>query len=156
MAEFPVDPMLYMAIISGEKYVYMDEVLTVIAMLSGSGSLVSRPKDKKRMRIGRSRTRDIRDQLSNPNSNKITPVQKALKAGYFYNTFRQAQLQKSGDSHSTLIHFQRTLLSYELVMSSQSYMRQVMEIKPAWLFRLAPQYSKPSGTIIQRSAARAF
>lgn len=44
-----------------------------------------------------SRARDIRDQLaglcervevviqSNPNSNDITPVQKALTAGYFYN-----------------------------------------------------------------------
>jgi pre-mRNA-splicing factor ATP-dependent RNA helicase DHX16 len=45
-----------------------------------------------------SRARDIRDQLaglcervevviqSNPNTNDITPVQKALTAGYFYNT----------------------------------------------------------------------
>jgi hypothetical protein len=45
-----------------------------------------------------SRARDIRDQLaglcervevviqSNPNANDITPVQKALTAGYFYNT----------------------------------------------------------------------
>ncbi|KAK0464548.1 pre-mRNA splicing factor [Desarmillaria tabescens] len=106
-----------------------------------------------------SRARDIRDQLaglcerveivikSNPNSNDITPVQKAITAGYFYNT---AQLQKSGDSYRTLktnhtvyIHpssslfqFQppvKTLLYYELVMTSKSYMRQVMEIKPAWL-----------------------
>jgi pre-mRNA-splicing factor ATP-dependent RNA helicase DHX16 len=80
----------------------------------------------------------------------------------------QAQLQKSGDSYRTLktnhtvyIHpssslfqFQppvKTLLYYELVMTSKSYMRcvefcsilqnfplilpfrQVMEIKPAWL-----------------------
>jgi hypothetical protein len=47
-----------------------------------------------------SRARDIRDQLaglcervevviqSNPNSNDITPIQKALTAGYFYNTVR--------------------------------------------------------------------
>jgi len=106
------------------------------------------------------RARDIRDQLaglcervevvieSNPNSNDITPVQKALTAGYFYNV---AQLQKSGDSYRTLktnqtvyIHpssslFQhqppiRTLLYYELVMTSKSYVRQAMEIKPAWLF----------------------
>ena len=105
------------------------------------------------------RTRDIRDQLaglcervevvvqSNPNSNDITPIQKALTAGYFYNV---AQLQKSGDSYRTLktnqtlyIHpssslFQhqppvKTLLYYELVMTSKSYVRQAMEIKPAWL-----------------------
>ncbi|CCM01881.1 uncharacterized protein FIBRA_03952 [Fibroporia radiculosa] len=115
-----------------------------------------------------SRARDIRDQLaglcervevvvdSNPNSNDVTPIQKALTAGYFYNT---AQLQKSGDSYRTLktnqtvyIHpssslFQitppvKTVLYYELVMTSKSYLRQVMEIKPAWLLEVAPHYFK--------------
>ncbi|KAF8208731.1 pre-mRNA splicing factor [Mycena galopus ATCC 62051] len=211
MAEFPVDPMLSKAIISSERYVCTDEVLTIIAMLSESGSLFYRPKDKKlhadqaRQNFVRpggdhftllniweqwaetnysqqfcyeqflqfksiSRARDIRDQLaglcervevvvqSNPNSNDITPVQKALTSGYFYNT---AQLQKSGDSYRTLktnhtvyIHpssslfqFQppvKTLLYYELVMTSKSYMRQVMEIKPAWLMEVAPHYFKPA------------
>ncbi|KAJ7163316.1 pre-mRNA splicing factor [Mycena filopes] len=211
MAEFPVDPMLSKAIISSEKYVCTDEILTITAMLSESGSLFYRPKDKKlhadqaRQNFIRpggdhftllnvweqwaetnysqqfcyeqflqfksiSRARDIRDQLaglcervevvvqSNPNSNDITPVQKALTAGYFYNT---AQLQKSGDSYRTLktnhtvyIHpssslfqFQppvKTLLYYELVMTSKSYMRQVMEIKPAWLLEVAPHYFKPA------------
>ncbi|KAH9950558.1 pre-mRNA splicing factor [Amylocystis lapponica] len=115
-----------------------------------------------------SRARDIRDQLAglcdrvevvvqaNPNTNDVTPIQKALTAGYFYNT---AQLQKSGDSYRTLktnqtvyIHpssslFQqtppvKTLLYYELVMTSKSYLRQVMEIKPAWLMEVAPHYFK--------------
>ncbi|KAI6114152.1 pre-mRNA splicing factor [Pisolithus sp. B1] len=114
------------------------------------------------------RARDIRDQLaglcervevivqSNPNSNDITPIQKAITAGYFYNT---AALQKSGDSYRTLktnqtvyIHpssslFQhqppvRAVLYYELVMTSKSYMRQIMEIKPAWLLEVAPHYFK--------------
>ncbi|KAH8825038.1 pre-mRNA splicing factor [Flagelloscypha sp. PMI_526] len=115
-----------------------------------------------------SRARDIRDQLaglcdrvevvvkSNPNSNDTTPIQKALTAGYFYNT---ASLQKSGDSYRTLkthhtvyIHpssslFQhqppvRAVLYYELVMTSKSYMRQIMEIKPSWLMEVAPHYFK--------------
>lgn len=211
MAEFPVDPMLSKAIISSEKYECTDEVLTIISMLSESGSLFYRPKDKKlhadqaRQNFVRpggdhftllnvweqwaetnysqqfcyeqflqfkslSRARDIRDQLaglcerveivvkSNPNSNDITPIQKAITAGYFYNT---AQLQKSGDSYRTLktnhtvyIHpssslfqFQppvKTMLYYELVMTSKSYMRQVMEIKPAWLMEVAPHYFKPA------------
>ncbi|KIK94744.1 hypothetical protein PAXRUDRAFT_428395 [Paxillus rubicundulus Ve08.2h10] len=110
-----------------------------------------------------SRARDIRDQLaglcervevivrSNPNSNDITPIQKAITSGYFYNT--------SGDSYRTLktnqtvyIHpssslFQhqppiKTMLYYELVMTSKSYMRQVMEIKPSWLLEVAPHYFK--------------
>ncbi|KAG6833214.1 hypothetical protein H0H87_010277 [Tephrocybe sp. NHM501043] len=161
MAEFPVDPMLSKAIISSEKYSCTDEVyylsldcrigyvlklalvqvLTIISMLSESGSLFYRPKDKKlhadqaRQNFVRpggdhftllnvweqwaetnysqqfcyeqflqfkslSRARDIRDQLaglcervevviqSNPNSNDITPIQKAMTAGYFYNTVR--------------------------------------------------------------------
>ncbi|KAF5352904.1 hypothetical protein D9758_007882 [Tetrapyrgos nigripes] len=117
-----------------------------------------------------SRARDIRDQLaglcerveiviqSNPNSNDITPIQKAITSGYFYNT---AQLQKSGDSYRTLktshtvyIHpssslFQaqppvKTVLYYELVMTSKSYMRQIMEIKPTWLLEVAPHYFKPA------------
>ncbi|KAG6372887.1 pre-mRNA splicing factor [Boletus reticuloceps] len=115
-----------------------------------------------------SRARDIRDQLaglcervevvvkSNPNSNDITPIQKAITSGYFYNT---AQLQRSGDSYRTLktnqtvyIHpssslFQhqppvKTVVYYELVMTSKSYMRQLMEIKPSWLMEVAPHYFK--------------
>jgi pre-mRNA-splicing factor ATP-dependent RNA helicase DHX16 len=156
MAEFPVDPMLSKAIISSEQFRCTDEagqivkhnfalakcllqVLTITAMLSESGSLFYRPKDKKLhadqarqnfMRPGGdhftllnvweqwaetnysqqfcyeqflqfkslSRARDIRDQLaglcerveivieSNINSNDITPIQKAITSGYFYNT----------------------------------------------------------------------
>jgi pre-mRNA-splicing factor ATP-dependent RNA helicase DHX16 len=146
MAEFPVDPMLSKAIISSEKYSCTDEVLTIISMLSESGSLFYRPKDKKlhadqaRQNFVRpggdhftllnvweqwaetnysqqfcyeqflqfkslSRARDIRDQLaglcervevvvtSNPNSNDIMPIQKALTAGYFYNTVRQCHFE---------------------------------------------------------------
>ncbi|KAG8957318.1 hypothetical protein FRC03_010273 [Tulasnella sp. 419] len=115
-----------------------------------------------------SRVRDIRDQLaklcdrtevqiiSNPNSNDISPIQKAITAGYFYNT---ATLQKSGDSYRTTkskqtvyIHpssslFQhqppvKTVLYYELMLTSKSYLRQVMEIKPVWLLEVAPHYFK--------------
>ncbi|KAF8752578.1 Helicase associated domain (HA2) Add an annotation [Rhizoctonia solani] len=35
-------------------------------------------------------------------------------------------------------------LYYELVMTSKSYMRQVMEIKPAWLLEVAPHFFKPA------------
>ncbi|KAJ7212306.1 pre-mRNA splicing factor [Mycena pura] len=216
MAEFPVDPMLSKAIISSEKYVCTDEVLTIISMLSESGSLFYRPKDKKLhadqarqnfVRAGGdhftllnvweqwaetnysqqfcyeqflqfkslSRARDIRDQLaglcervevvvqSNPNSNDITAIQKALTAGYFYNT---AQLQKSGDSYRTLktnhtvyIHpssslFQhqppvKTLLYYELVMTSKSYMRYILAVlsnfqKAHSQKTVAPHYFTPA------------
>ncbi|KAF8349257.1 P-loop containing nucleoside triphosphate hydrolase protein [Amanita rubescens] len=190
MAEFPVDPMLSKAIISSEDYQCTDEVLTIISMLSESGSLFYRPKDKKMhadqarqnfVRAGGdhftllniweqwadtnysqqfcyeqflqfkslSRARDIRDQLaglcerveiviqSNPNSNDITPIQKAITAGYFYNTVVQDFVTKF--PHQPPV---KTMLYYELVMTTKSYMRQVMEIKPAWLMEVAPHYFK--------------
>ncbi|KAF8749511.1 DEAD-like helicases superfamily [Rhizoctonia solani] len=73
----------------------------------------------------------------------------------------KARLQKSGDSYRTLktnqtvyIHPSSSLfqaqppikfaLYYELVMTSKSYMRQVMEIKPAWLLEVAPHFFKPA------------
>lgn len=231
MAEFPVDPMLSKAIIASENYSCTDEVLTIISMLSESGSIFYRPKDKKlhadqaRQNFVRpggdhftllnvweqwadtnysqqfcyeqflqykslNRARDIRDQLaglcerveiviqSNTNSNDIIPVQKAITSGYFYNTVSyslyhatwieedlhafvpQARLQKSGDSYRTLktnqtvyIHpssslFQhqppvKFVLYYELVMTSKSYMRQVMEIKPSWLLEGMPSRLLP-------------
>ncbi|KAJ7699384.1 P-loop containing nucleoside triphosphate hydrolase protein [Mycena rosella] len=111
---------------------------------------------------------DIRDQLAhlcaraelvvrgNPNSADNTPIKKSLTAGYFYNT---AALQRDGESyrtiktgHSVYIHpssslFQyqppvRMVVYYELVMTSKSYMRQVMEIEPSWLLEIAPHYFK--------------
>jgi len=36
------------------------------------------------------------------------------------------------------------MLFYELVMTSKSYMRQAMEIKPAWLLEVAPHFFKPA------------
>ncbi|KAL0563429.1 Cyclin-dependent kinase catalytic subunit, partial [Marasmius crinis-equi] len=87
-----------------------------------------------------SRARDVRDQLaglcerveivvkSSPEGGgDQTRVQKAITAGYFYN------------AHQPPV---RTVLYYELVMTSKSYMRQVMEIKPGWLREVAPHYFK--------------
>ncbi|PVF96219.1 putative PRP2-RNA-dependent ATPase of DEAH box family [Serendipita vermifera] len=113
-----------------------------------------------------SRARDVRDQLAglcerveivpeaNTNSSDITPIQKSLVAGLFHCS---AQLQKSGDSYrttkshqtvyihpsSSLFHSQppiRTLVYYELVMTSKSYLRQVMEVKPQWLMEAGEHY----------------
>ncbi|KAL1919541.1 uncharacterized protein VTP21DRAFT_2234 [Calcarisporiella thermophila] len=113
-----------------------------------------------------SRARDVRDQLvglldrveiasmSNPDPADITPIQKAITSGFFFNA---ARLQKSGDSYRTVknartvnIHpssslFQvnpRWVLYFELVLTSKEYMRQVMEIKPEWLMEVAPHYYK--------------
>ncbi|PVV00519.1 hypothetical protein BB560_005100 [Smittium megazygosporum] len=47
MAEFPMDPMMSRALIASEKYECPNEVASIIAMLSVSGSIFYRPKDKK-------------------------------------------------------------------------------------------------------------
>ncbi|TXT11242.1 hypothetical protein VHUM_01993 [Vanrija humicola] len=109
------------------------------------------------------RVRDIRDQLASlcdrvevvieSNPNEIVPVQKAITAGYFYNT---ARIDKGGgyrttkNNHTVFIHPSsclvgmqpppRFILYYELVLTSKEYMRQCMPIEGSWLSELAPHY----------------
>ncbi|CAG8950021.1 hypothetical protein HYFRA_00004355 [Hymenoscyphus fraxineus] len=47
MAEFPTDPMLAKAILAADKLGCVDEVLSIVAMLSEASALFFRPKDKK-------------------------------------------------------------------------------------------------------------
>ncbi|KAI9685785.1 MAG: hypothetical protein M1822_004345 [Bathelium mastoideum] len=47
MAEFPIDPMASKAILTADKLNCVDEVISIIAMLSVSGALFFTPKDKK-------------------------------------------------------------------------------------------------------------
>jgi pre-mRNA-splicing factor ATP-dependent RNA helicase DHX16 len=109
------------------------------------------------------RVRDIRDQLAQlcervevvieSTPNDIVPVQKAMTAGYFYNT---ARIDRGGgyrttkNNHTVYIHPSsclvgmqpppRFILYYELVLTSKEYMRQCMPIEGAWLSELAPHY----------------
>lgn len=110
------------------------------------------------------RARDVRDQLvnlmdrvdltliSNPNPHDTVPIRKSITSGFFYNA---AKLQRSGESYRTikqnqavLIHpssslFQdnpRTVLYYELVLTSKEYMRQVLDIEASWLLEAAPHF----------------
>ena len=46
MAEFPVDPMLAKMIIASEEYKCVDQIITIVAMLTLGGSVFYRPKDK--------------------------------------------------------------------------------------------------------------
>jgi pre-mRNA-splicing factor ATP-dependent RNA helicase DHX16 len=47
MAEFPTDPMLAKAILAADKLGCVEEVLSIVSMLSESAALFFRPKDKK-------------------------------------------------------------------------------------------------------------
>lgn len=124
------------------------------------------------------RARDVRDQLARlcdrveialPSSSTTTTagvgdgkvadtvdVQKALTAGFFYNT---AKLARDGASYrgiksgqTVYIHPSSTLyekgvkyiLYYELVLTSKEYVRNVLEIKPEWLGLVAPHFFKKS------------
>ncbi|KAH8195315.1 hypothetical protein TruAng_010508 [Truncatella angustata] len=47
MAEFPTEPMLAKAVLAADKFGCVDEVLSVVSMLSEASALFFRPKDKK-------------------------------------------------------------------------------------------------------------
>jgi pre-mRNA-splicing factor ATP-dependent RNA helicase DHX16 len=47
MAEFPADPMLAKAVLAADRLGCVEEVLTIVSMLSESAALFFRPKDKK-------------------------------------------------------------------------------------------------------------
>ncbi|RMZ79376.1 hypothetical protein DV738_g3309, partial [Chaetothyriales sp. CBS 135597] len=125
------------------------------------------------------RARDVRDQLARlcdrveVDASKscgaqgaaadITPIQKALCAGFFPHA---ARLQRDGQSYrqvkqgsqtviyihpsSVLLGNRQTaegtgatpkwVLYYELVLTSKEYMRSVMPIRPEWLGEVAPHY----------------
>ena len=117
------------------------------------------------------RARDVRDQLVNlldrveielyTNIGDLDAVCKAVTAGFFYHTGR---LQKSGtyrtikQGQNVHIHpssalFQklpRWVLYFELVFTSQEFMRQVLEVKPDWLVEIAPHYYKKK--MVQKGA----
>jgi pre-mRNA-splicing factor ATP-dependent RNA helicase DHX15/PRP43 len=82
-----------------------------------------------------------------------TVVKKCILSGYFTQV---ALLQKNNvyltakDSQVVIIHPSSVLayrpeyvLYHELVLTKKNYMRTVMEVKPQWLFEIAPAYFKP-------------
>ncbi|XP_065190543.1 pre-mRNA-splicing factor ATP-dependent RNA helicase DHX16-like [Sycon ciliatum] len=109
------------------------------------------------------RARDVRDQLEGlmerveieitSNVGDSVAIRKAVTAGFFYHTSR---LSKGGDyktvKHPQTVHihpnsslFQETprwLIYHELVFTTKEYMRQIIEIDPAWLLEVAPHYYK--------------
>lgn len=81
------------------------------------------------------------------------PIKKCILSGYFTQV---SLLQKNNiyltvkDSQVVVIHPSSVLafrpefvLYHELVLTKKNYMRTVMEIKPAWLLEIAPQYFRP-------------
>ncbi|KAJ1651081.1 hypothetical protein IWQ61_008270 [Dispira simplex] len=120
------------------------------------------------------KARDIRDQLvgllerievpleTNPNPADTTGIAKSLLSGFFNNVARR---QRTGENYqiikrkdTVLIHPSSSLredkppwvLYYELVLTSQKFIRVVMEIQPKWLLEIAPHTFKP-GDIFDES-----
>ncbi|CAJ2502391.1 Uu.00g097850.m01.CDS01 [Anthostomella pinea] len=113
------------------------------------------------------RARDVRDQLaklcervevapSTCGAANIEPIKKALTAGFFPNA---ARLTRGGDSYRTLknnatvyIHPssvlmksdppEKTVIYFELVLTTKEYMRSCLPIKPQWLNEVAPHFHK--------------
>ena len=95
----------------------------------------------------------VKDEI--PLKVNTVPIKKCILAGYFTQV---ALLQKNNvyltikDSQVVVIHPSSVLgfrpeyvLYHELVLTKKNYMRTVLEIKPSWLFEIAPQYFKPEG-----------
>uniref|UniRef100_L2FTN6 RNA helicase n=1 Tax=Colletotrichum fructicola (strain Nara gc5) TaxID=1213859 RepID=L2FTN6_COLFN len=197
------------AVLAADKEGCVEEVLSVVSMLSEASALFFRPKDKKihadsaRARFtikdggdhltllniwnqwvdadfspiwsrenflqqrSLTRARDVRDQLaklcervevspSTCGSSNLTPIKRALTAGFFPNA---ARLQRSGDSYRTVkknatvyVHPSsvlmgvdppiRMLVYFELVQTTKEYMRSCMPIEAKWLAELAPHFYK--------------
>jgi pre-mRNA-splicing factor ATP-dependent RNA helicase DHX16 len=109
------------------------------------------------------RARDVREQLvklmervelelvSNPHDH--ANICKAITAGYFYHA---ASLQRSGNyktfhkPQTVYVHpssslFQQQpkwVMYHELVLTNKEFMRQIIEIDPAWLVETAPHLYK--------------
>ncbi len=111
------------------------------------------------------RARDVRDQLARlcdrvevdaatscAGIADITPIQKAIAAGFFPNS---ARLQRDGQTYRQVKNGQvvyihpssvlmevnpKWVLYHELVLTSKEYMRSVMPLKPEWLMEVAPHY----------------
>lgn len=107
------------------------------------------------------RARDIRDQILGlmerceielkSNIGDLDGIRKAITSGFFYHT---ANLHKNG-TYKTIkapqtVHIHpssglfevmpRWVIYHELVLTTKPMMRVVSEIKPEWLFELAPHY----------------
>ena len=93
----------------------------------------------------------VKDQI--PIKPNPIAIKKCLLAGYFTQI---ALIQKNNvyltvkDSQVVVIHPSSILnykpeyvLYHELVLTKKNYMRTVMEVKPSWLFEIAPQYFRP-------------
>ncbi|KAI1808991.1 P-loop containing nucleoside triphosphate hydrolase protein [Daldinia bambusicola] len=172
MAEFPTDPMLAKAVLAADKFKCVDEVLSIVSMLSEASALARNRFTVKEggdhltllniwnqwnflQQRSLTRARDVRDQLAKL-CERVEPIKKALTAGFFPNA---AKLQRSGDSYRTVknnttvwIHPSSVLMKsdppekmviyYELVLTNKEYMRSCMPIKPQWLNEVAPHFHK--------------
>ena len=123
------------------------------------------------------KARDIRDQLVNllhrveielKSTADTDTIRKAFTMGFFTNS---AQIQRSGESYRSIKHNQvmyihpssvifgsqpRWVIYFELMFTTKEYMRQILEISPAWLLEAAPHYFKADEIEIQTKSKSQF
>ncbi|KAI3384930.1 hypothetical protein SNEBB_000119 [Seison nebaliae] len=87
----------------------------------------------------------------NPTFDPTVPIRKSITAGFFYNTTRLGRnavyhtMKKQQDCriHPSSVMFEQLpkwCIYYELVLTSEKFMRQVTEIDSNWLLEVAPHY----------------
>jgi pre-mRNA-splicing factor ATP-dependent RNA helicase DHX16 len=82
-----------------------------------------------------------------------TNIRKCITEGFFYNAARYTRdgiYRTLKNAHSVLIHpgslmYKQNpdwIIYNELVLTTKEFMRNIVEIKPEWLFEIAPHYYK--------------
>lgn len=123
------------------------------------------------------RARDIREQLVGllervefelKSSSDHEAIIKSFTAGFFTNS---ARLQRSGDSYRSVKHNQvmyihpssvlfgnnpSWVLYFELMYTTKEFMRQIVEISPAWLLEAAPHYFKAEDVQVKETSKSQF
>ncbi|KAK1725342.1 LOW QUALITY PROTEIN: helicase associated domain-containing protein [Colletotrichum acutatum] len=171
MAEFPTDPMLAKAVLAADKEGCVEEVLSVVSMLSEASALFFRPKDKK-IHADSARARftvkEGGDHLTLLNiwNHDFSPIwsrENFLQQRSLTRARDLAKLcervERSGDSYRTVkknatvyVHPSSVLMGvdpptkmlvyFELVQTTKEYMRSCMPIESKWLAELAPHFYK--------------
>ncbi|PIA42587.1 hypothetical protein AQUCO_02000194v1 [Aquilegia coerulea] len=136
MIEFPLDPPLAKMLLMGEQLKCLDEVLTIVSMLSVP-SVFFRPRDR----------------AEESDAAREDVVRKAICSAYFHNS---AQLKGVGEyvncrngmpchlhpssSLYGLGYVTDYVVYHELILTKKEYMQCVTAVDPQWLAELGPMF----------------
>ncbi|KAK3583916.1 hypothetical protein CHS0354_033701 [Potamilus streckersoni] len=166
MAAFPLDPRLSKVILTAKDFQCLEEILTIVSVLSVDSVLFTPPNkqwchenfiDMRNMKTAQEVRRQLkeiceRQELPIQSCGRDTvPIRKCLAAGFFMSA---AELQREGEYvtlstrkvvsiHPSSVLFRCKpgyVLYNELTQTSKCYMRDLCVIDAEWLYDTAPNY----------------